>query len=190
MVAIWCPGRESYAITDTTNRCLSFVWWRECSARWAEVRYIAKPHYRGSPVLLLAGSVARWEASLWPAGSRRLFEPWLSSNPGHATPDSGEMERVFLGSGFRKKRWLRGSGTPDSCDWSNGPFLDWQRRSTVALRKCARRSNRVRCAISFYHGWRLGPRPEPLCPLRVSPLGQQAPDRNCQGDAIDVLKRQ
>src|SRR3981189_2633437 len=30
----WCPGRESYAITDTTNRCLSLVWWRERSAWW------------------------------------------------------------------------------------------------------------------------------------------------------------
>ena len=28
----WCPGRESYPTTDTTNRCLSLVWWRECSA--------------------------------------------------------------------------------------------------------------------------------------------------------------
>ena len=26
----WCPGRESYATTDTTNRCLSLLWWREC----------------------------------------------------------------------------------------------------------------------------------------------------------------
>jgi hypothetical protein len=26
----WCPGRESYATTDTTNRCLSLAWWREC----------------------------------------------------------------------------------------------------------------------------------------------------------------
>jgi hypothetical protein len=26
---MWCPGRESYATTDTTNRCLSLVWWRE-----------------------------------------------------------------------------------------------------------------------------------------------------------------
>jgi hypothetical protein len=25
----WCPGKESYAITDTANRCLSSVWWRE-----------------------------------------------------------------------------------------------------------------------------------------------------------------
>jgi hypothetical protein len=30
----WCPGRESYATTDTTSRCLSLVWWRECLARW------------------------------------------------------------------------------------------------------------------------------------------------------------
>jgi len=30
----WCPGREPYATTDTTNRCLSLVWWRECLARW------------------------------------------------------------------------------------------------------------------------------------------------------------
>ena len=30
----WCPGRESYATTDTRNRCLSLVWWRECLARW------------------------------------------------------------------------------------------------------------------------------------------------------------
>src|ERR1700730_5740874 len=22
----WCPGRESYAITDTTNRCSSLAW--------------------------------------------------------------------------------------------------------------------------------------------------------------------
>src|ERR1700738_3996372 len=25
----WCPGRESYATTDTTNRCLFLAWWRE-----------------------------------------------------------------------------------------------------------------------------------------------------------------
>jgi hypothetical protein len=25
----WCPGRESYATTDTTNRCLSLAWWLE-----------------------------------------------------------------------------------------------------------------------------------------------------------------
>jgi len=25
----WRPGRESYATTDTRNRCLSLVWWRE-----------------------------------------------------------------------------------------------------------------------------------------------------------------
>lgn len=28
-VRAWCPGRESYATTDTTNRCLSLIWWRE-----------------------------------------------------------------------------------------------------------------------------------------------------------------
>lgn len=33
----WCPGKESYAITDTTNRCLSLVWWRERLATVAEV---------------------------------------------------------------------------------------------------------------------------------------------------------
>jgi hypothetical protein len=27
--AQWCPGRESYATTDMTNRCFSLVWWRE-----------------------------------------------------------------------------------------------------------------------------------------------------------------
>ena len=29
-----CPGRESYATTDTTNRCLSLVWWRELGLGW------------------------------------------------------------------------------------------------------------------------------------------------------------
>jgi hypothetical protein len=29
----WCPGRESYATTDTTTPCLSLVWWRERLAR-------------------------------------------------------------------------------------------------------------------------------------------------------------
>src|SRR6266567_3460909 len=45
MVAIWCPGRESYATTDTTDRCLSLIWWRECSARWRTFAN-AKPTYR------------------------------------------------------------------------------------------------------------------------------------------------
>ena len=30
----WCPGRESYATTDKTSRCLSLVWWRECLPGW------------------------------------------------------------------------------------------------------------------------------------------------------------
>jgi hypothetical protein len=36
----WCPGRESYATTDTTNRCLYFVSWRKVLRTMAEVRYI------------------------------------------------------------------------------------------------------------------------------------------------------
>ena len=31
---VWCPGRGIIATTDTTNRCLCSVWWRECCARW------------------------------------------------------------------------------------------------------------------------------------------------------------
>jgi hypothetical protein len=49
----WCPGRESYATTDTTNRCLSLVWWRECLARRREVRYIAKPTIAGALCTLI-----------------------------------------------------------------------------------------------------------------------------------------
>ena len=37
----WCPGRESYATTDTTKRCLSLVWWHERLALVAEARYTA-----------------------------------------------------------------------------------------------------------------------------------------------------
>jgi hypothetical protein len=33
-IVTWCPGRESHAITDTTNCCLSFAWWCERSAGW------------------------------------------------------------------------------------------------------------------------------------------------------------
>jgi hypothetical protein len=29
VLAKWCPGRESYATTDTMSRCLSSIWWRE-----------------------------------------------------------------------------------------------------------------------------------------------------------------
>jgi hypothetical protein len=82
---LWCPGRESYATTDTTNRCLSLVWWRECLARWR--RFATSRNHRGSPVLLLAGSLVRGEESLWPAGSRRLVEPlagfksWIGFEP-------------------------------------------------------------------------------------------------------------
>ncbi len=54
------------------------------------------------------------------------------TNRGPATPDPGEMERVFLGSRFRKKRWLRGLATPDSCDWLKTSFHDCRHR-TVAL---------------------------------------------------------
>ena len=35
---------------------------------------------------------------------------------------SGEMKRLFPGSGFRKNQWLRALVTPDSCDWSNEPL--------------------------------------------------------------------
>src|SRR5260370_5050743 len=70
----WCPGRESYATTDTTNRCLSLARWRECwHGGGGSLHRVT--HYRGSTVLLLAGSLARWEASLWPVGSCRLFKP-------------------------------------------------------------------------------------------------------------------
>jgi len=84
-IVAWCPGRESYATTDTTNRCLSLVWWRECLARWR--RFATSRNHRGSPVLPLAGSLVRGEESLWPAGSRRLVEPlagfksWIGFEP-------------------------------------------------------------------------------------------------------------
>jgi|SRR6185437_13487676 len=53
----WCPGRESYATTDTTNRCLCFVSWRKVLRTMAEVRY--SHHLRRR----------RWAASLLrPAG--------------------------------------------------------------------------------------------------------------------------
>lgn len=71
----WCPGREPYATTDTTNRCLSLVWWRECLARWR--RFATSRNSLSRPVLLL-GSLARWKASLCPAGSRQLPEPLAS----------------------------------------------------------------------------------------------------------------
>src|SRR6266446_43667 len=41
----WCPGRESYATTDTTDRCLSLAWWRECLARWRRFAN-RETHYR------------------------------------------------------------------------------------------------------------------------------------------------
>jgi hypothetical protein len=44
----------------------------------AEVRYSRNP-LSGSPVLLLAGSLARWDASLCPTGSRRLLKRWLGT---------------------------------------------------------------------------------------------------------------
>src|SRR6266481_7476005 len=88
----WCPGRESYATTDTTDRCLSLAWWRECLARWRRFAN-RETHYRGSPVLLSAGGLARWEPSLWPAGSRRLSEPlaqfksWARNTPARRNGD-------------------------------------------------------------------------------------------------------
>jgi hypothetical protein len=55
------------------------------------------------------------------SSARRLRKrPRAGLNRGHATPDPGEMERVFLGSGVRKKRWLQGLATPDSYDWLKG----------------------------------------------------------------------
>ena len=57
----WCPGRESYATTDTTNRCLSLVWWREPLARWRG---------GGSPVLFLAGSLASTLGSIFMASRK------------------------------------------------------------------------------------------------------------------------
>src|SRR5712671_1904031 len=55
----WCPGRESYATTDTMDRCLSLIWWRECSARWRRFAN-AKPTYRVArgpqhPILAIGG---------------------------------------------------------------------------------------------------------------------------------------
>ena len=61
------------------------VWWRECLARSRKVRYVA--HYRGSPVFVVGGQPSSLGASLWPAGSRRLFEPlatfksWIGFEP-------------------------------------------------------------------------------------------------------------
>lgn len=96
---------------------------REHVATVAAVRYIAKPHNRGSPALLLASSLlSSLEASL-PAGTRRLFDPWPGSNPAGATTDLCEMfpkkRKVILPGRlrrYRKNRWLRGLATPDSCD--------------------------------------------------------------------------
>src|SRR5450755_1017376 len=44
----WCPGRESYATTDTTNRSLSLAWWHERSHRGGGTLH----RYRRSPVLV------------------------------------------------------------------------------------------------------------------------------------------
>jgi hypothetical protein len=64
--AIWCLGRETYAITDNSNRCLSLIWWRERLAQW---RSFAPRKIRNcGSFSLLAGSLALWEASLWPRG--------------------------------------------------------------------------------------------------------------------------
>jgi hypothetical protein len=60
------------------DRCLSLVYGGVSAGMVAEVRYVAKPTIAGALFCLLAGSLARWEASLWPAGSRRMFEPLTS----------------------------------------------------------------------------------------------------------------
>src|SRR5882672_2724391 len=69
----WCPGRESYATTDTTDRCLSLVWWRECLARWRRFAD-PEPHYRGSPVLLLAVQPSSLGSCFMACGGRRVFD--------------------------------------------------------------------------------------------------------------------
>ncbi|MEH2550396.1 hypothetical protein V1283_007041 [Bradyrhizobium sp. AZCC 2262] len=46
---VWCPGRETYATTDTRNRCLSLVWWRECLARWRRFPTSRTPPSRVPP---------------------------------------------------------------------------------------------------------------------------------------------
>lgn len=53
---LWCPGRESYATSDTTNRCLSLAWWPERLA-WAEVGCTAIAGLATRPRPKVAGRV-------------------------------------------------------------------------------------------------------------------------------------
>src|ERR1700738_4244507 len=104
----WCPGKESYAITDRTNRCSSFVWWRKCLARWRTFATSRNPPSR-EPCLSLAGSLTCWEASLGPA-------PLL-------------ICRVADGSGLKRQPVLGPqSEADDSRDWLLQPLLDWLSR--------------------------------------------------------------
>jgi hypothetical protein len=63
----WCLGRESYGITDTTNRCLSLVWWREhlhCGAtRLHHLREIRPPTPRSEATVcaVTKGNIAELE---------------------------------------------------------------------------------------------------------------------------------
>jgi hypothetical protein len=79
---VWCPGRESYAITDMTNRCLFLVWWRERLAQWR--RSSRNPQRGRAP---LGGQLGSLGSILMACRNPPLIRT-LDSNPALATLDS------------------------------------------------------------------------------------------------------
>ncbi len=115
MVAIWCPGRESYATTDTMNPCLSLVWWRECLARWRRFATSRNPLSR-EPCFVISGqpsagkhlrTLARFKSWRRNTRSLRNCPPNAKADPsGSPAPISqesvvagGRNTRFFLSAG-------------------------------------------------------------------------------------------
>jgi len=145
-IVTWYPGRESYATTDTTNRCLSLVWWRECLARCGGSLH-RETHYRVAGSLRLVESVVprlveeTFALRGLPAGPRLrrpfggfFMRAYVVFTPIRSGPplNSLNIPRRRPPS-WRGTRWLRETAWCQAfCNRLTTSFRWWRRRISAA----------------------------------------------------------